>query len=122
MNSLNSVLLEGTVIADPASGTLANGTLFTSFSLLSIRLVRSQDTQVTQELRFPVKTFGRTAEGCHSMLVPGRGLRAVGRLAQETTSEGTTTWLIAETIEFKAKFDTPAPAPASVSEPALAMS
>ena len=120
INSLNSVLLEGTVVANPVSGTLANGTLFTSFALLSVRLVRSQDTQVTQELRFPIKVFGHTAEGCHSMLVPGRGLRAVGRLAQETTSEGTTTYLIAETIEFKPRFDTPSPTPAR--EPALAMS
>jgi len=119
MNSLNSVLLEGTVIADPVFGTLADGTLFASFSLLSVRHVRSQDTHATQELRFPVKAFGRTVEGCHSMLFAGRGLRAVGRLAQETTAEGTITYLIAETVEFKPRFDVPAPVSKPVREPAL---
>ena len=119
MNSLNSVLLEGTVIADPVTGKQADGTLFVSFDILSVRHLRTQDTQTTQELVFPVRVFGRTAESSRSMLLPGRGLRAVGRLAQETTIEGTTTHLVAEAIEFKSKFDTPAATPAREPAPAL---
>jgi single-stranded DNA-binding protein len=90
MNSLNSVLIEGNLIANPSIE--ADGT--TSFTIKTLRFVLNSESECFE---FYVKASGKLGAACASALVSGRGVRIVGRLARD--EEGV--HIVAEHVEFK---------------------
>jgi len=92
MNNLNSILVEGKLPSDPQA---SEGR--TLFYVLSVRYDKAQ----FYETLVPVKTTGRLAEVCADYLKAGRGVRVVGRLAQDNTE----LYVHAEHVEFKPEHD-----------------
>jgi len=110
MNSLNSVLLEGNLTGDPEKIDMENGGIVTKFQLASSRFRTVDGTGVEDVIFFDVEACNRVALLCLKSLAKGRGVRVVGRLAQDrwTDKDGknhTKVKIVAETVEFKPKWD-----------------
>lgn len=106
LSNLNSIILEGRLVADPVSKTTARGTLVTSFSIASERYFKSDDKIQSEASFFDVDTWSKLAEKCRDTLKKGRGVRVVGRLKQDrwTDPDGrkhSRVKIIAEHVEFK---------------------
>ena len=106
LSNLNSILLEGRLVADPVSKTTARGSLVTSFSIASERYFKSNDELQSETSFFDVDTWSQLAEKCRDTLKKGRGVRVVGRLKQDrwTDADGknhSRVKVIAEHVEFK---------------------
>lgn len=106
LSHLNSILLEGRLVADPVSKTTARGSLVTSFSIASERYFKSNDELQSEASFFDVDTWSQLAEKCRDTLKKGRGVRIVGRLKQDrwTDADGknhSRVKVIAEHVEFK---------------------
>jgi single-strand DNA-binding protein len=106
MNSLNSVLLEGNLTDRPVE--IRNGVCV--FTVESYRYFKVGDDVEKEVSYFNVETWGVR---CARELDKGRGVRVVGRLKQSLVDfEGKTISeikIIAEHVEFKPQFDSPAP-------------
>jgi single-strand DNA-binding protein len=100
MNSLNSVLLEGNLVANPEE--IRNGVCGFTFESFRYNKVDGDRVYEKEVSRFDVEVSGDLGKRCYDELVKGRGVRVVGRLKQ--TSEGVR--IIAEHVEFKPVFDT----------------
>ncbi len=90
MNNLNSVLVDGNVVADPDYRETTKGTPVCHFRLGSNRYYRV-DTELQEEANFfDVETWAKSAERCRDALTKGRNVRVVGRLKQDrwTDEEG----------------------------------
>ena len=111
MNNLNSILLEGNLVADPGLRYTPNGAPVCSFCVACNRYFK-QEEELQQEVSyFDVTTWNRLAEVCNEYLSKGRGVRVVGRLKQDRWEdpEGKTrskVHIVAEHVEFKPKFKT----------------
>ena len=111
MNNLNSILLEGNLVADPELRYIPKGTPVCSFSVACNRYFK-QEEELQQEVSyFDITTWNRLAEVCNEYLTKGRGVRVVGRLKQDRweDQEGKTrskVHIVAEHVEFKPKFKT----------------
>jgi single-strand DNA-binding protein len=109
MNNLNSILLEGNLVADPGLRYTPNGAPVCSFCVACNRYFK-QEEELQQEVSyFDVTTWNRLAEVCNEYLAKGRGVRVVGRLKQDRweDAEGKTrskVHIVAEHVEFKPKF------------------
>lgn len=80
MNQLNSILLEGTLIADPVktnNGQIAECT----FHIANSRFHKVKGSSVETIQNYTVETTGKFAEQCLENLKKGRGVRVVGRLS-----------------------------------------
>ena len=111
MNSLNSVLLEGTV----RDVQMDDGRC--TFKVLSDRFYRQDDVIEKEVCTFSAEAFGRLAQSCHDNLQPGRGVRIVGRLrtvrqdGEELVAvdgdghEYMPVVIVAEHVEFKPAFN-----------------
>ena len=118
MNSLNSVLIEGTVARDPSMAYTPKGTAVTSFSVASDRYYRSGDQMVHDTSFIDVEVWAKLAQRCAEELSKGRNVRIVGRLQQDrwTDTEGhprSRHKIVAEHVEFR---PTPHPSDAEVLE------
>jgi single-strand DNA-binding protein len=80
MRNLNSILLEGDLVAQPSFSTGPDGIPRCTFSLAS------GDTAPA----VPVITYGRLAERCEQLLDQGSSIRVVGRIAQDLESSEAT--------------------------------
>jgi single-strand DNA-binding protein len=80
MRNLNSILLEGDLIAQPSFSTSPDGIPRCTFSLAS------GDTAPA----VPVITYGRLATRCSGILDKGSSIRVVGRIAQDLESSEAT--------------------------------
>jgi hypothetical protein len=87
MNQLNSVLIEGDLIANP---TFEEKTGVCSFSILN----QMEKESVTVN----IKIIGDFAKRCLMYLREKRTVRIVGRIAQENS---TSLYILAEHVEFK---------------------
>ena len=111
MNNLNSILLEGNLVADPELRYTPNGAPVCSFCVACNRYFK-QEEELQQEVSyFDITTWNRLAEVCNEYLTKGRGVRVVGRLKQDRweDQEGKTrskVHIVAEHVEFKPKFKT----------------
>ena len=111
MNNLNSILLEGNLVADPELRYTPNGAPVCSFCVACNRYFK-QEEELQQEVSyFDVTTWNRLAEVCNEYLTKGRGVRVVGRLKQDRweDQDGKTrskVHVVAEHVEFKPKFKT----------------
>jgi single-strand DNA-binding protein len=109
MNNLNSILLEGNLVADPDLRYTPKGAAVCSFCVACNRFYK-QDEELQKEVSyFDVTTWNRQAEVCNEYLTKGRGVRVVGRLKQDRweDAEGKTrskVHIVAEHVEFKPKF------------------
>lgn len=106
MNSLNSILLEGNLVKDPESKTLAAGAQVCNFTVASDRFYHQNDGMEKEVSYFDVEAWAKLGLACSQNLKKGRGVRVVGRLKQDrwTDSEGKTksrVMIVAEHVEFK---------------------
>ena len=112
MNNLNSILIEGTLVADPKLSYDATGKVRCNFTLESSRRVKGEADAAssTVTIRLPICTAGRQAEVCREYLKKGRGVRVVGRIDQRIVSpevaqrnpvEGPMLFIAAEHVEFR---------------------
>ncbi len=110
MNSLNSVLIEGNLTADPELRELESGSKVCTFTVASNRYY-NQDGEKKQEVSyFDVEVWNRTAELCAKSLSKGRGVRVNGRMKQERWADKdgvnhSKVKIVGESVEFKTKFD-----------------
>ena len=83
MNNLNSVLVDGNVVAEPDYHETTKGTPVCNFRLGSNRYYRI-DTELQEEANFfDIETWAKSAQRCRDMLARGRNVRVVGRLKQD---------------------------------------
>ena len=117
MNNLNSILLEGNLVADPELRYTPKGAAVCSFRVACNRFYK-QDEELQKEVSyFDVTAWNRQAEVCNEYLSKGRGVRVVGRLKQDRweDAEGKTrskVHVVAEHVEFKPKFKNDSAEPA----------
>jgi single-strand DNA-binding protein len=83
MHNLNSVVLEGVLLADPVFRYTPQGMPACTFDIVSKRgTVRGGEVQETVSC-FRVEARGKLAETCGSAGKEGRGVRVVGWLRQD---------------------------------------
>jgi len=109
MNSLNNVLIEGNLVANPEKREVGGGILCT-FTVASNRYYKKDGEKKEEVSFFDVETWNKTAERCLEMLEKGRGVRVMGRLKQDrwTDKDGrkqSKVKIVGETVEFMTKFD-----------------
>ena len=109
MNNLNSILLEGNLVADPDLRYTPKGAAVCSFCVACNRFYKQEEELQKEVSYFDVTTWNRQAEVCNEYLTKGRGVRVVGRLKQDRweDAEGKTrskVHIVAEHVEFKPKF------------------
>lgn len=108
MNSLNSILVEGNLVKDPNTKTLASGNQVCDFTLATNRFYKNGEEGFDKEVSyFDVEAWARLGTACAQNLKKGRGVRVVGRLKQDrwTDNEGkqrAKVKIVAEHVEFKA--------------------
>ncbi len=106
MNSLNSILIEGNLVRDPAIHTTPKGTQVCTFSVASNRFFK-QDSGTEREVSFfDIEAWSRLAESCTTMGKKGRGVRVVGRLKQDRWvgldgKQHAKVKIVAEHVEFR---------------------
>ena len=106
MNSLNSILLEGNLVKDPESKTLATGSQVCNFTLASDRFYRQNDGTDKEVSYFDIEAWSKLGIACSQNLKKGRGVRVVGRLKQDRWTDGdgkmrSRVMIVAEHVEFK---------------------
>ena len=109
MNNLNSILLEGNLVADPELRYTPKGAAVCSFRVACNRFYKQEEELQKEVSYFDVTAWNRQAEVCNEYLTKGRGVRVVGRLKQDRweDAEGKTrskVHVVAEHVEFKPKF------------------
>lgn len=109
MNSLNSVLIEGNLVANPEKREVGASVLC-AFTVASNRYYQHNGEKKEEVSFFDVEVWNRTAQVCLEVLEKGRGVRVVGRLKQDrwTDKDGrkqSKVKVVGETVEFKSKFD-----------------
>ena len=107
MNSLNQVIIEGNVVRQPEQKTCKNGAAYCRVPIAVNRYYKNSEGQYVDDVSFfDISTFGKLSEACEKWCLKGRGIRVVGRLKQNisTDENGRKTSrvdIIAEHIEFK---------------------
>ena len=102
MNSLNSILIEGNVIASPEKRETPRGTTVCDFKIASSRFYRQDETIEEEKSVFGIESWAKLAESCAEHCTEGRGVRVVGRLKQ---CEDGSIKVVAEHVEFKPTFN-----------------
>jgi single-strand DNA-binding protein len=110
MNNLNSILLEGNLVADPDLRYTNKGVPVCSFCVACNRFYKQEEELQKEVSYFDVTTWNRLAEVCNEYLAKGRGVRVVGRLKQDRWEDGegktrSKVHIVAEHVEFKPKFN-----------------
>jgi len=110
MNSLNSILVEGNLVRDPALSKTPRGTQVCTFSVASNRYYKVDNEAQKEVSFFDVEVWGpKLVETCAEILKKGRGVRVVGRLKQDrwAGSDGknhSRIKIVGEHVEFKPDF------------------
>jgi single-strand DNA-binding protein len=109
MNSLNSILIEGNLVKDPALSKTPRGTQVCTFGLASNRYYKVDGGFQKEVSFFDVEVWSKLAETCADSLKKGRGVRVVGRLKQDrwADAEGknhSRIKIVGEHVEFKSAF------------------
>ncbi|WP_407399043.1 single-stranded DNA-binding protein [Treponema sp.] len=107
MNSLNQVIIEGNVVRQPEKKTCKNGASFCRIPIAVNRYYKNTNGEYVDDVSFfDISTFGSLSETCEKWCLKGRGIRVVGRLKQNVTTDengkkNSRVDIIAEHIEFK---------------------
>ena len=110
MCNLNSIIIEGKLIADAKHEKTSSGTPLCTFVLESDRVFRD-GTELIQEVSyFEVGACGHVCTSCADMLTKDSSVRIVGRLKQERSQEkdgkfSSKVIIVAEHIERKPIFE-----------------
>ena len=97
MNNLNSVLLEGTLTADPEYKESGNSMIIGTFTLKSSRFYKKNDEVEKESCHFNIVMHGNLAVNMKESLLKDKTARVVGRLNEKS---GVIT-IIADHIEIK---------------------
>lgn len=105
MNSLNSILIEGTLTSDAMFKEIKGSTVCV-MELESYRYLRKGEGTLTKFVNIEVHAVGKLAEVCVEMGHSGRKIRVVGRLDQiwlfdHTGEAWKVIFIAAEHVEFK---------------------
>ena len=109
MCNLNSIIIEGKLIADAKHEKTSSGTPLCTFVLESDRVFRD-GAEVIQEISyFEASAWGHVCTSCAGMLTKDSSVRIVGRLKQERSQErdgrcSSKVIIVAEHIERKPVF------------------
>jgi single-stranded DNA-binding protein len=99
MNSnLNSILLEGNLVKKPAIVDNGGKKPCTEFTIISNRYYKTADGVEKEEIKVKVQCFGDLADTVHADGKKDRGLRVVGRVANDNKGQ---VYIVAEHVEFK---------------------
>ena len=110
VNSLNSCLIEGQIVADPLFRTFDDGSdkgkTVCQFTIDSTRLVKKQSGIEKETSYFDVEAWGNLGESCRDQWRKDREVRVVGRIKQNhwTDNEGrelSKVIIVAEHVEFR---------------------
>lgn len=107
MNSLNQLIIEGNVVKQPEKKTCKNGSSFCRIPIAVNRYYKNTDGKYVDDVSFfDISTFGPLSDTCEKWCFKGRGIRVVGRLRQNVTTDedgkkNSRIDIIAEHIEFK---------------------
>lgn len=107
MNTLNSVILEGTASINPVVKTLSTDVEAVNFLVTVERKIMLVDGTIGKEnFTIDVECYGNVADAAKKFIKKGRGVRVVGYLKQETiTGKGETYYsrifVVAEHLELK---------------------
>ncbi len=109
MNSLNTIIVEGSVVQEPVMKETAKGTHVCTFSVMTVRTYKKDEAYEKEISFFDVDAWGKLAELSMKHTAKGRGIRVVGRLKQNrwVSTDGkkhAKIGIIAEHIEFKPMF------------------
>lgn len=109
MNALNSILIEGHVVADATIATTPSGSKVCTFSIGSSRFFKRDKDTEEEKTFFDIESWGALAEDCGKHCLKGRGLRVVGRLKQDRWVDTagkphSKVKIVAEHVEFKPIF------------------
>lgn len=105
MNHLNSVIVEGNLVADPVMNFTPKGTPVCSFRIASDRQYKVNGETAKEVSFFSVEAWARQGEAVAEYKVKGDKVRVVGRLCQDRWSdlEGNShsrIKIVAEHVEF----------------------
>ena len=106
MNNLNSIIIEGNLVANPELSFTPSGTPVGKFRLANNRYYKYNDERREEVNFIEVETWARLAETCAEYLEKGRGVRVVGRLKQDrwTDPDGnhqSRIKIVGEHVEFR---------------------
>lgn len=106
MNQLNSLIIEGNLVADATITEPAQGFKVCKFSVGVNRYSRNANGEDVNEASFfDVEAYGKMAEYAEKHAQKGRGVRIVGRLKQDRWTDGekncSRVYVVAEHIEYK---------------------
>ena len=108
MNMLNQIIIEGTVTKESVMKE-GEGKPFLSIPVASKRYCRDERGEISEEVTFfDVRVWGEAfCRISEQNATKGRGIRVVGRLAQETGINGgkktSRLYIVAEHIDYKPK-------------------
>ena len=97
MNNLNSVLLEGTLTADPEYKESGNGIAIGTFTIRTNRFYKKNNEVEKESCHFNIVMNGNLAVNMKESLLKDKTVRIVGRLNEKS---GVIT-IIADHIEIK---------------------
>ena len=100
-NDLNSVLIEGRLIADPHLLFAQSSGQECRFVIACKRCYEKDDEHQEEVSCFHVSVFGRQGEVCHERLNKDRRVRVVGRLREKRCGREAGVYIIAEHVEIK---------------------
>ena len=114
MNQLNSIILEGNVVADATLTNPISNFTVGKFAIAVNRTSRNPQGETVEEVSyFDVECYGEMAEKVEKYAKKGQGVRIVGRLKQSRYEENgvkhSRIYLIAEHIEYKFRKANPEP-------------
>jgi single-strand DNA-binding protein len=109
LSNLNSIIIEGNLVRDPALKTTPNGYPVCSFALASNRFFKQNEETEKEVSFFDIETWSKLAQTCGDVLKKGRGVRVVGRLKQDRWLDNagknqSRIKIVAEHVEFKPVF------------------
>jgi single-strand DNA-binding protein len=110
MNNLNSILIEGNLVRDPAFKKTEKGMPVCNFTIATNRFYK-QNINLEKEVGFfDVEAFSKLAENCCNHGYKGHAVRVVGRLRQNrwTNAEGklcSRIFIVAEHVEYLQDFN-----------------
>ena len=88
MNSLNQVIIEGNVVRQPEKKTCKNGSFMCRVPIAVNRYYKDKNGEYVDDVSFfDISTFGSLSETCEKWCLKGRGIRVVGRLKQNVSSD-----------------------------------
>jgi len=107
VNNLNSVLVEGNLVADPELRYTSSGTPVCSFTIGVNRSWKDGDQWKDEASYFDITAWNRQGEVCKEHLTKGQSVRVAGRLKQDRwEQEGqkrSKVIIVAEHVEFGKK-------------------